>query len=677
MMESRATSHSYREMVSSTIELAALVYRPLTASGALLSILRGKLYHRRNVRNVMDAVAVLAAAGDQKGPAAAKMRVKCLAPAEGDTRKSSGSSTNSAALHGSSSAAVTGASSSTSAPLALLKGRCKMCLLDPTVLEATELNPGPASATSHSTAVFMLGAAVERAQVTYQLEAAVQAGQLPRKAADLLQYLHECLATSSHTAGGAEGGDGSERAQGSPGATATLPARSGKTLRPYSGVVEVALTTHATELSYRNYTMPELLSMVLPLREDADLVALSGFEQVGHIAHVNLSAAHLPYADVIGHVILDCNETVRVVVNKVDTISSVFREFKMDIIAERRRSNEVDGNAVTGVDVDDCGELGGVLTAAEKQAIALEASAPSYSPTQARLNRLLTATVRQHGCNFRVPYNRVYWNSRLSFEHARLVDQMRPGDVLFDVMAGVGPFAVPAAKKGVQVFANDLNPVAAQYIKVNAELNRLPANSLHVFNMDGRDFLNSVVFASVTGAAAEAFPGRTCTGRRHVAMNLPAIAVEFLDVFQPLSSTRASANGQPGNAAIHPAAVNARWNRLPAHVEPNHIDRRVVFHVYCFSAAEDLATDAVRQVEANLGYTLLPESIEEVLMVRDVAPTKRMMCVSFTLPPAFWERVLASRLDNDGNVRVPVGTADVLTEDRAESTTKKAKTEAL
>ncbi|KAG5504167.1 hypothetical protein JIQ42_05999 [Leishmania sp. Namibia] len=677
MMESRAASHNYRGMVSSTIELAALVYRPLTASGALLSILRGKLYHRRNVRNVMDAVAVLAATGDQKDPAAAKMRVKYLAPAEGDTRKSSGSSTNSAALHGSSSAAVTSGSSSTSAPLAFLEGPCKMCLLDPTVLEATELTPDPASATPHSTTVFMLGADVERAQVTQQLEAAVQAGQLPRRAADLLRYLHECLATSSHTAGCAEDGDGSEQAHGSPGATATPPARSGKTLRPYSGVVEVALTSHAIELSYRNYTMPELLSMVLPLREDADLVALSGFEQVGHIAHVNLSAAHLPYADVIGHVILDCNETVRVVVNKVDTISSVFREFKMDIIAERRRSKGVDGNAAAGVDVDDFGELGGLLTAAEKQAIALEASAPSYSPTQARLNRLLTATVRQHGCNFRVPYNRVYWNSRLSFEHTRLVDQMRPGDVLFDVMAGVGPFAVPAAKKGVQVFANDLNPVAAQYMKVNAELNRLPANSLHVFNMDGRDFLNSVVFESVTGAAAEAFPGRTCTGRRHVAMNLPAIAVAFLDVFQPLSSTRASANGQPGNATIHPAAVNARWNRLPAHVEPNHIDRRVVFHVYCFSAAEDLATDAVRQVEANLGYTLPPESIEEVLMVRGVAPTKRMMCVSFTLPPAFWEHVLASRLDNEGNVRVRAGTADVLTEDTAEPTTKKAKAEAL
>ena len=41
----------------------------------------------------------------------------------------------------------------------------------------------------------------------------------------------------------------------------------------------------------------------------------------------------------------------------------------------------------------------------------------------------------------------MYWNSRLEQEHKRLVDTFREGDVVCDVMAGIGPFAVPAAQR--------------------------------------------------------------------------------------------------------------------------------------------------------------------------------------------------------------------------------------
>ena len=45
----------------------------------------------------------------------------------------------------------------------------------------------------------------------------------------------------------------------------------------------------------------------------------------------------------------------------------------------------------------------------------------------------------------------VYWNSRLETEHKRLVDSFRPGEVVLDVMAGIGPFAIPAAQRGCTV----------------------------------------------------------------------------------------------------------------------------------------------------------------------------------------------------------------------------------
>jgi tRNA (guanine37-N1)-methyltransferase len=55
----------------------------------------------------------------------------------------------------------------------------------------------------------------------------------------------------------------------------------------------------------------------------------------------------------------------------------------------------------------------------------------------------------------------VYWNSRLEAEHQRLVQQyFKEGEVVLDVMAGIGPFAIPAAQVGCQVGASTHQVVA-------------------------------------------------------------------------------------------------------------------------------------------------------------------------------------------------------------------------
>jgi len=61
----------------------------------------------------------------------------------------------------------------------------------------------------------------------------------------------------------------------------------------------------------------------------------------------------------------------------------------------------------------------------------------------------------------------------LHTEHERLVQLFQPSDVVADVFAGVGPFAVPAAKKGCGVFANDLNPNSYKYLLKNSQDNKV------------------------------------------------------------------------------------------------------------------------------------------------------------------------------------------------------------
>ena len=63
----------------------------------------------------------------------------------------------------------------------------------------------------------------------------------------------------------------------------------------------------------------------------------------------------------------------------------------------------------------------------------------------------LETQVKQHSARFKLNYGEVYWNSRLEAEHKRLTEGFRRGEVVVDMMAGIGPFAVPAAQQGCTV----------------------------------------------------------------------------------------------------------------------------------------------------------------------------------------------------------------------------------
>lgn len=338
--------------------------------------------------------------------------------------------------------------------------------------------------------------------------------------------------------------------------------------------------------SYEQMTTEEVLRAVLPdanaaggddgeKKSGSEIEIPTAFESVGTIAHINLRSDLLPYKYWIGKVLLDKNSPgVKTVVNKVGTIETEYRTFGMEVIAG------YDGNGWSIV------------------------------------------TAKEEGSTFEMDFTKVYWNSRLAGEHRRLVNLIRNDCiarkknplVVADLMAGIGPFAVPLTRQrqqqqqqggvgssdanNVVVHANDLNPDSYKWLVVNSQKNNCcDGNRLHCYNMDAREFVRRIFFQDRIQVD-------------HVIMNLPATAPEFLDAFRGYDA----------------AACGSR----AATVLPR-------FHVHCFAPKEsekDGYPDAVKRCSDALGCELGKETGVNVRAVRNVAPKKNMVCVSFELPKA-------------------------------------------
>ncbi|PAV22075.1 tRNA (guanine-N(1)-)-methyltransferase [Pyrrhoderma noxium] len=350
----------------------------------------------------------------------------------------------------------------------------------------------------------------------------------------------------------------------------------------------VTLVDHTVKLSYDFWNTDDILYAILP--EELVEGAPSGFAAMGHLAHLNLREEYLPYKYIIGQVILDKNPRIRTVVNKLDTIHSQFRFFDMELIA---------------------GE-------------------PDF-----------VVQHRESNCQFTFDFREVYWNSRLHTEHERLINLFNPEEgIVADVMAGVGPFAVPSAKKGCAVLANDLNPACSKWHRKNVADNNV-AENLRVYCEDGRDFIRSSFrrafdepFAPYTERVSlrkkqrnerknrqeqaqttegEVAPKIVAAERPkrnridHFVMNLPDSAISFLDAFRGVLSTS-------------DRALCGIYESLP------------LIHCHCFTrfVGDEAEADIRERVETVLGGKL--EGDEKIHLVRSVAPGKDMYCISFRLP---------------------------------------------
>jgi tRNA (guanine37-N1)-methyltransferase len=131
------------------------------------------------------------------------------------------------------------------------------------------------------------------------------------------------------------------------------------------------------------------------------------------------------------------------------------------------------------------------------------------------------AVHREYGSEFAVDLAEVYFSPRLATERHRAVEQIGPDERVFDMFAGVGPFVIPAAKRGATAVGVDVNPTAIEYLRDNAERNGV-ADRVTAIEGD-------------VGEVAGDYRGWA----DHVVMNLPHSADEFLDTAVSLASDEA------------------------------------------------------------------------------------------------------------------------------------------
>lgn len=304
------------------------------------------------------------------------------------------------------------------------------------------------------------------------------------------------------------------------------------------------------DLTYDNWRADELLKFILPENEEG----VSSYSKVGHIIHINLREQLLPYKDIIGEILMDKIPGCESVVNKANSIDNTYRNFQLELI---------------------CG----------KEDYLVE--------------------VKENGVIYEFDFSKVYWNPRLSTEHERIVKLLRPNDILYDVFGGVGPFSVPAAKKKCRVLGNDLNPESFKWFNQNVKRNK--CKDIKTFNKDGKDF----ILQDIKEDLRNVWEKGEGSFKIHITMNLPAMAIEFLQYFRGLFREEIS--------------LKSIENReLP------------LIHVYTFikgdtSCPEQTKAAVKKQTEDHFGIPIPDKDLEGLYFVRNVAPNKDMYRVSFFL----------------------------------------------
>ena len=120
---------------------------------------------------------------------------------------------------------------------------------------------------------------------------------------------------------------------------------------------------------------------------------------------------------------------------------------------------------------------------------------------------------KESRCLFSVDVEKCYFSPRLSFERMRVAKQVRDGEVIVNMFAGVGCFSIVIAKNSdaEKIYSIDINPAAVEYMKENVRLNRVYGRVIPILG-DAKE----VILQMLSGKA------------ERVLMPLPEKAYEYL-----------------------------------------------------------------------------------------------------------------------------------------------------
>jgi len=87
-----------------------------------------------------------------------------------------------------------------------------------------------------------------------------------------------------------------------------------------------------------------------------------------------------------------------------------------------------------------------------------------------------TETVhKEYGLVFKMDIAKVFFSPRLATEREMVAKQVKPGEVVIDMFAGIGPFSIMIGKTRMPkvIYAIDANPEAIRYMEENLRLNKV------------------------------------------------------------------------------------------------------------------------------------------------------------------------------------------------------------